>query len=188
MSRGPAGSVSSVVCQVKAGPLSRNVSCCTAVSRGLASISAKSALAAKFGRDPADGADHVLHQRAATGADLGDRHWQGFSARPPRLDEPDGDKFAEHLADLGGGDEVALGAERLARRVVAVVGVEQADRHVVRDRDRSGGADQAGDLFAEAVHAAERATCDLARQIAQKPKSTIGADSTMPMVSQPPAR
>ena len=139
--------------------------------------------------DAAQGTDHVLHQRAASRADLGDGQGQGSADGRPGLDQPDGNQFAEHLADLGRRDEVARRAEGLACGVVAMFGIEQADRHVVGDRDRTGSADERGDLLAQAVHAAaDCATCDLARQMAHRPKSTMGVESIMPMVSQPPAR
>ena len=39
------------------------------------------------------------------------------------------EQFAEHLADLGRGGEIALAAERIARHVVAVLGMRQAQLH-----------------------------------------------------------
>ena len=77
-------------------------------------------------------------------------------------------KSSAHGAPLGG-DEIAGGAERFARRVVAAVGIEQAQRHVVGDRQRPGGADQPPDpRFERAGHCSgagagradrERPTC-----------------------------
>ena len=55
----------------------------------------------------------------------------------PEVGEPDADQLAEHLADLGRGGEVALGAERIAGRVIMRVRLG----HVVGDRDRALGGD-----------------------------------------------
>ena len=106
-------------------------------------------LAASAGSSLVKRAQHVLHQRAAAGADLGERDRRRPADRLPGAEQPDADQLAEHLADLRRGDEVAGRAERLARRVVAVVRIEQAKRHVVGDADRAVGLDQADDLFAQ---------------------------------------
>ena len=76
------------------------------------------------------------------------------------------------------------GAERLARRVVAGLGIEQAGGHVVGDGDRACGGDELPQPILQRRHEAAR----LARAIAHRPRSAIGSDSTMPMVSQPPTR
>ncbi len=110
---------------------------------------------------------------------------------PPGLDKEDADDLAEQLADLRRGDEVAIAAEGVARLVIAVFGIGEAQREIVGDADRAGGADDRLDLLgkwrghrtASALAAARRA-----RQIAQSPISTIGRESSMPMVSQPPKR
>ncbi len=113
---------------------------------------------------------------------------KGSAAGLPGVDQPDRYQFAEHLADFRRGNEVAFRAERLARRVVAVMRVEQAERHVVGDRDRAGGLDLPRYLLRQAVHAMRGSACERARHIAQTPASSIGVDRTMPMVSQPPNR
>ena len=55
----------------------------------------------------------------------------------PDLRHPGADELAEHLADLGGGHEVAGSAEGIARGVVAVLGVAERQRHVGFERERS---------------------------------------------------
>ena len=65
------------------------------------------------------------------------------------LEHPHADQLAEHLADLRRGGEVACCAERLARRVIAVIGIEQANRHVVGDGQRAVRLDQFRDLLPE---------------------------------------
>jgi hypothetical protein len=40
-------------------------------------------------------------------------HRLGAPGADPQVGEPQPDQLAEHLADLGRGDEVALGAERV---------------------------------------------------------------------------
>ncbi len=159
------------------------------VRRGLASISAMSIRSRKPGSSRTKGAQHVGHQRAATGADLGQRGRQRRPCRAPGLVDPDRDELAEHLAHLGRGDEVAPGAEGLAGRVVAVRRVEQAGGHVVGNGDRPGRFDQPDQLFLQRRHCAGSATVrGFAVAIAQMPAATIGADRSMPMVSQPPSR
>ena len=56
----------------------------------------------------------------------------------PHVGQPQPDQFAEHLADLGRGDEIAVGAQRVAARIVA--GIRFG--HEVRQADRPGAADQ----------------------------------------------
>ena len=69
------------------------------------------------------GAQRVAHQRAAAGAELGEHEGVGAALVGPDLGRPEADQLAEHLADLGGGDEVARRAERIAGGVVAVLGM-----------------------------------------------------------------
>ena len=68
----------------------------------------------------------IGHQRATPRTKLG----QGKGGRGPLilpgLRQAQPQQFAEHLADLGPGDEVALCAERRACGVIAVVRVQQA--------------------------------------------------------------
>ena len=115
----------------------------------------------------------------------------GLAHHLPDRDRPEADQLAEDLADLRRGDEVAGAAERLAAHVVAVLGIGEAERHVVGDGDRPGGADMRRDLFGEAASRAFRRRRGAPRRDAQiirpMPNRIIGIDSSMPMVS-PPAR
>ena len=110
----------------------------------------------------------------------------GRADHAPDMDEPRADDLAEHLAHLRRGDEIAVDAERIARRVVAVLGIAEAKRHVVGDAHRAVRLDERLDLLAErrVAHAGRAA---FARSIAATPTSTIGIDSIMPMV-RPPAK
>ena len=93
---------------------------------------------------------HVRHQRAAPRAELDERERAG---RPiaPDLDRPQAEEFAEHLADLRRGDEIARRAERIAGRVVAMHRMAEAERHVALDRDRAVGGDEPAQLVLSAA-------------------------------------
>ena len=60
---------------------------------------------------------------------------------------PQPDQLAEHLADLGRGDEVAVGADARRPLPVAVLGIGEADLHVAVD----GHGPVAGDDLAQAL-------------------------------------
>ena len=92
------------------------------------------------GRHDLRGAQRVEHHGAAAGAKLDQAHILRRAHLPPDRGGPQPDQLAEHLADLGRGDEVAVGAERVARHVVAVVGMGEAQRHELPDRHRAGAA------------------------------------------------
>ncbi len=68
----------------------------------------------------------------------------------PQVSQPQADEFAEHLADLGRGDEVALGAERIAAGIVARV----AFAHELGQADRAGLADEAPEALADIARGA----------------------------------
>ena len=87
-----------------------------------------------------------------------------------------------------GCDEIAVAAEGLARGVVTGLGIEQADRHILVDRQRSCGRDKVDDSHGKGRHAATGRAPRLAVAIAQIPARTMGSESTMPIVSQPPNR
>ncbi len=140
----------------------------------------------------APGAQHVGHQRAAAGAELGQNEGVGRTQHLPHADRPQADQLAEDLADLGRGDEVAGAAEGVALHVVAVLGVGEAGRHEIGDRDRPAGADLRLELLGERRHAFSTApgVCVWRRAttiIVMTPTMIIGTDRSMPMVS-PPAR
>ena len=101
----------------------QSVACCTAAKprAGLDEVRCRRR-ARRRGSSLPQRAQHILHQGAAARPDLGERRrGSGRPARLPGADQPDADQLAEHLADLRRGDEVAGAAERLARRVVAVL-------------------------------------------------------------------
>ena len=91
-------------------------------------------------------AQRIEHHGAAAGTELDQAHVLRRAHQPPGRGRPQADQLAEHLADLGRGDEVAVGAERIAGDVVAVLRMGEAQRHVLRDRHRAGGRDAAADF------------------------------------------
>jgi hypothetical protein len=86
--------------------------------------------------------------------EFGHVDFRGAAGALPRHVDPDGDEFAEHLAHLRRGGEIAGRSEGFARRVIAMVRVEQAQRHVLGNADRPRLRHQGGDLFAQPRHAA----------------------------------
>ncbi len=103
---------------------------------------------------------------------------------------PQPEQFAEHLADLGRGDEVAARAERIARDVVAVVRMGQAHRHELPDRDRSGALNALSDFNFERRlgHGADfrrwacrpaMVGCFSAKAMKPKPASISGIERSM---------
>ena len=67
----------------------------------------------------------------------------------PNRSHPHADQLAEHLADLGRGDEVAAGADRIVGDVIAVLRMGQGEPHVIGKRHRSGDSDQSADFTFE---------------------------------------
>src|SRR5690606_17249948 len=102
---------------------------------------------------PLQRAQYILHQRSASGPDLRQhRAFRRTASLPGRI-EPYADEFAEHLAHLRRGDEITLPPERFARRVIAVLRVEQALRHIFGHADRARRPDQLLQSFLERGHA-----------------------------------
>jgi hypothetical protein len=91
-------------------------------------------------------AQRVRHHGAAAGSELDQPKRRGRTDHLPNRGSPQAEQLAEHLADLGGGDEVALAAERIARDIVAVLGMHQAQLHIAPHRHRSGRFDEPLDL------------------------------------------
>ena len=88
----------------------------------------------------------VRHHGAAAGAEF-DQPQQGRLAdRAPHRGRPQAEQLAEHLADFRRGGEIALAPERIARDVIAVLRMQQAQLHVTPDRHRAGRLDQLLDL------------------------------------------
>ena len=83
------------------------------------------------------GAQQVRHQRAAARPELHQQARIGLAEIRPCAGEPQSDQLAERLADLGRGDEVAAGAERIVPRIVAERRMAERQRHEARGRDRA---------------------------------------------------
>ena len=100
-------------------------------------------------RDAARGAQRIGHQGAAAGAQLDQSHRLRPAHRQPALGQPGAQKLAEHLGDFRRRREVAGGAHRQRRAVVAEAGMAERLGHEVGDRDRAGERDAPGDQPAE---------------------------------------
>jgi hypothetical protein len=79
----------------------------------------------------------ILGQGAAPGPQLDIMRRHRAARAAPQVGEPDADQLAEHLADLGRGDEIAVRAERIAGRVIMRVRLG----HIIGDLDRAFGGD-----------------------------------------------
>ncbi len=140
-------------------------------------------------RQNARGAQHVHHHGAAAGAKLDKADVLRRAHLAPDRCAPDADQLAEHLAYLGGGDEIAVAPERIARHVVAVPGIAQAQRHELAHRHRPAALDALPDFSLErGVHRFQ--ACGNggrleAQTISAIPISISGTDSSMPMVMPP---
>ena len=88
----------------------------------------------------------VEDQCAAPGPELDEADVFRRAHLPPDRGQPQSDQLAEHLADLGRGDEIAVAAERIAVDVVAVLGVGQAQPHIVGNGHRPGNGDAPADF------------------------------------------
>ena len=135
----------------------------------------------EFGGDPSPRPPGVGRQRAASGAEFHQPNRVRRTHRPPDLDAPRADQFAEHLADLRRGGEVAGGAERIAGRVVAVFRMSERFGHVVGQAQRAALGDSPAQQRRQLRHAAERRR-RAARSTNHRPISSIGSDSSWPMV------
>ena len=132
----------------------------------------------------------IEHHRAATGAELDQLDTLRRPHRPPDRRCPQPDQLAEHLADLRSGGEIARGSERIVRRVVAMLGMGEAERHVLRDRHRAAALDAPANLRRERYdvfrhHVGFRCWLRMAAAIRATPASSKGTDSSVPMVSPP---
>src|SRR6187399_3107621 len=79
-------------------------------------------------------AQRIIHQGTAPGTELDQPHVLGCAHLRPYGRRPQTDQFAEHLADFWRCRKVSARTERITRGVVAVLAVEQAERHVLSDR------------------------------------------------------
>ena len=167
---GPAGR-SSDAARPSGGPRRRARRPGRRAGAGLVSTSQSSAAVAEA-RLPGGGAQGVAHQRAAAGAELGEDAGAA-AAVGPGLGQPEADELAEHLADLGGGGEVAGGAERVAGGVVA----GEAEPHPGVEAERAGGLDAGAELGRERGHARRAES-----RMRSRPTASIGSDRSWPMV------
>ncbi len=138
-----------------------------------------------FGRvrktwDRAARAKGISHERAAPRPEFGQDDRRRPTAIEPRLRQRQAEKLTEHLADLGRRGEIACHAERIARRVVSILGIEQTLGHELSDRDRTGGGDPLGELSAQRRQAAVsvRRSRRRDRSTRARPTPIIGSDST----------
>src|SRR6185295_3113738 len=110
------------------------------------------------------------------------------SHRPPGRRCPQPDQFAEHLADLGRGGEVAGDAELVVPGVIAAFRVGKAKLHILRNRHRAADRDAPPDLRLELDnlgHVRGAASFRMAAAIRAMPASINGSDNSMPIVKPP---
>ncbi len=91
------------------------------------------------------GCQRISRKRPATRPQLDIVDALAAAHAHPQIGEPQADQLAEHLADFGRGDEIALIAERIAAGIVARV----AFGDVVGKADRAGLLDQSAEALAE---------------------------------------
>ena len=97
-------------------------------------------------RQYANRAQRIRHHGAAAGAEFDQPQHRRRADRLPHRRRPQPEQFAEHLAHLGRRSEIALAPQGIARDVVAVLRMQQAQLHVAPDRHRSRRLDQFSDL------------------------------------------
>src|SRR5262249_46538557 len=101
---------------------------------------------------------------------------------------PQAEQLAEHLADLGRRGEVAGGAERVAPRVVAALGIVEAKLHVVRHRHRAADCNAPPNLRLKrdsVRHVRGTVSFRMAAAMRMIPASINGTDNSVPMVDPP---
>ena len=123
--------------------------------------------------DRGGGAQGVVHERPAAGAEFGEHDGVGAALVGPHLGGPEADQLAEHLADLGGGDEIARHAQGVAGGVVA----GDAEGHVGVEAERSLRRDAGAQVRRERGHA-RRAE----RTRRMRPARSIGNERSWPIV------
>ena len=187
ISNGSCGSSPMLVCQPN-GPRPSSVAACTRRSFSLVSIRLNVAEAHNAGSSLESVRTMSLASVPRPGPISAIAQACRLVQRPPGAGQPHGHKLAKHLADLWRRYEIARAPKWIARRVVAMRGIGQAEREVIRNADRPARCDQRGDALAERRHAVRGAAAGRAVAIAHTPASTIGTDRTMPMVNQPPDR
>mgnify|MGYP004002689995 CR=1 FL=1 len=92
------------------------------------------------------GAQGIGHQRAAPRAELDQAHHFGAAHLGPDMGAPKTNQLAEHLADLGRGDEITGPAQGIAGHVVTKFRMRQSLCHIVIEAERAFGANTAPDM------------------------------------------
>ena len=134
--------------------------------------------AAKF-RHSAGGAQQVLHQHAAAGAQLCHDHRIRPADPLPQLSAPQPDQLAENLADLGRGREIARRSDRAAPRIVPGPGVVQRHGHIGRDSQWALGANPPGDLVGDLLaHSRAGTGARSAQAMIKTPAISKGIDNS----------
>ena len=130
------------------------------------------------------GAQQVRHQDTAARPQLGQDHRVRLPRLLPQRSEPQPDQLAKDLADLGCGDEIAAGADRIAPRVIAVVRVMERHRHKGGNRKGPLLADPARNPPGEPLRAHGRAGVGARRAQAIRtiPAISNGIDNSCPIV------
>ena len=97
-------------------------------------------------------AQHVGHHRAAAGPAFDQQKGVWTTETGPGRGDPGTEKFAEHLAHLGRGDEIAGPAERIATRIIAVLAIVECEVPVAVDAEWTFDPDMFGNLAGKRVH------------------------------------
>jgi hypothetical protein len=75
----------------------------------------------------------IAHQSSIAGAELDQPQARRPAEAGPHFRRPQAQDFAEHLRDMGGGDEVTVGPESRPHRIITFLRIVQARIHVVVD-------------------------------------------------------
>ena len=76
----------------------------------------------------------IRHQTAPAWTKFDQVYGLGTSTAQPQVSDPKTDQLAEHLADFGGSNEIAVGPERVAFAVIFGIGFT----HIFSNADRAG--------------------------------------------------
>src|SRR5580700_7576267 len=101
----------------------------------------------------------------------------------PAIDAPQPQELAEHLARLRRGEEIALLAQGILRRVIAAKRIEQRHGHELRDRQRTVERNGARDALTQRRHAVCRGFSAYQKRAAAV--SHMGMLNAMPRLKEP---
>ena len=127
-------------------------------------------------RDGARGAERIGHERSATRAKFSQEEGRGAPSVDPALGKKQAQHLAEHLADLGGGYEIALDPQWITGGVIAVVRVEERLVHVVGDGDWPVPRDAGEERLGQCRHGRRSAQI-----IRPRPPMIIGVERSCPI-------